>query len=608
EAQLALRKGVAYRPRLVKAQALPPPVGGAWKLDTAAKGSLDNLALVGTEVDTALAAGQIRVRVGAAGLNTGDLEVASGAVVGEGLGLEAAGVVIEVGADVTTWGVGDAVMGLFPANGFASTAVTDQDMVVAVPVGWSWEQAASVPVAFLTAYVGLVQIGGLAAGQAVLIHAGAGGVGQAAIQIAVHVGAQVYATAHPDKQHILEQLGVAPERIASSRSLDFADQFRVVAGGRGMDVVLNSLAGEFVDASLGLVAAGGRFVEIGKTDIRAVEQVAAAYPGIGYHPYDLASASAQELQAAWAVLTQWFADGVLAPLPTTGYGLVRAVQAFKDMSQARHSGKIVLLPPPVLDPEGAVLITGGTGMLGAVFAEHLITAYGVRHVVLASRRGPGAPGAESLRQRLCELGAQVDLVACDVSERAQLAAVLEQVRAQRRLSAVIHAGGVLDDGVVSELSGGQLDAVLAAKADAAWYLHELTVDTGLDAFILFSSVAAVLGAAGQANYAAANAFLDALAQHRRRHGLPATSLAWGYWDTPSGMTAHLSVEDRARITTSGLAPISIETGLGLFDAALSQQQPMLVASPISASALAAQARRNTLPAVLSGLTHTRRQA
>ncbi len=228
-----------------------------------------------------------------------------------------------------------------------------------------------------------------------------------------------------------------------------------------------------------------------------------------------------------------FAAGVLKPLPTTSYGLLNAPQAFRDMSQARHTGKIVLIPPAVLDPEGTVLITGGTGMLGAIFAEHLVTRYGIEHLLLVSRSGPDAPGASELQQRLTGLGAQVAITACDTSNPAELAAALDTIAASHPLTAVIHAAGVLDDAVVTELSPQQLDAVLAAKADAAWHLHHLTADRDLAAFVLFSSAAGILGSPGQANYAAANAFLDALARHRHHTQRRATSVAWGYWQTPS---------------------------------------------------------------------------
>jgi NAD(P)-dependent dehydrogenase (short-subunit alcohol dehydrogenase family) len=237
------------------------------------------------------------------------------------------------------------------------------------------------------------------------------------------------------------------------------------------------------------------------------------------------------------------------------------------MSQARHTGKIVLIPPAVLDPEGTVLITGGTGMLGAIFAEHLVTRHGIEHLLLLSRSGPDAPGASELQQRLGRLGAQVAIAACDTSDPAALAAALDAIPASHPLTAVIHAAGVLDDAVVTDLSPQQLDAVLAAKSDAAWHLHHLTADRDLAAFVLFSSAAGILGSPGQANYAAANAFLDALARHRDHTQRRGTSVAWGYWQTPSGMTAHLNTTDVTRLTSTGLTPITSEHGLALFDAA-----------------------------------------
>ena len=606
EPQLALRHGSAFLPRLTRARALTPPPTACWKLDTTGKGDLANLALLPTDPATELAPGQIRVAIRAAGLNFHDVVVALGAIADDGLGGEAAGVIIDTAPDVTTFRAGDAVMGLFPHNAFAPTAITDHRLVVAVPPGWSFAQAASVPVAFLTAYITLVDVAGLAEGQRVLVHAGAGGVGQAAIQIAGHLGAEVYATAHPNKQRVLEHRGVPRGRIASSRTLDFVAAFGAASGGPGMDVVLNSLSGQFVDGSLDLLAPGGYFVEIGKTDIRSSGEIAAAHPGITYHPFDLLATAPEHLHAALTTLAGMFASGALEPLPTTSYGLAHAARAFRDMSQARHTGKIVLQPPAVLDPDGTVLITGGTGTLGGVFAEHLVTAYGVRHLLLVSRRGPAAPGAAELQERLSRLGAEVTITACDISDADQLGALLQAIPAEHRLRAVIHATGVLDDVVVTALTGEQLDAVLAAKADAAWHLHHLTRHAELDAFVVFSSAAGVLGPAGQANYAAANAFCDALALHRRgeQH---ATSLAWGYWQG-TGMTGHLSASEQARLTRGGLIPISAEQGLALFDAALLQQQPYLVVSPFNAAALARQARQHTLPAILSGLTRVRPHA
>ncbi|QUR69261.1 SDR family NAD(P)-dependent oxidoreductase [Mycobacterium spongiae] len=608
EPHLAVRDGVVFLPRLSPARALTAPPTPDWQLMTTGKGDLANLELTPVQPATTLASGQIRVQIRAAGLNFHDVVVALGAITDEGLGVEAAGVVIDTADDVVGVQPGDAVMGLFPNNAFAPTAITDHRMVVAVPSGWSYSQAASIPVAFLTAYTTLVDIAQLCAGQRVLIHAGAGGVGQAAIQLASHLGAEVFATAHPSKHHLLRHLGIGDDHIASSRDLDFVEKFSALTGERGMDVVLNSLRGEFVDASLQLLGSQGCFIEIGKTDVRGADDITAAHPNVGYHVYDLATIPAPQLHQTWPALVDMLNRGVLTALPTTSYGLLRAAHAFRDMSQGRHSGKIVLLPPPVLDPQGTVLITGGTGTLGAVFAEHLVTTHGVRHLLLTSRRGASAPHADELAQRLTELGADVRIAACDSANPTELAALLESIPTEHRLTAVVHTAVVLDDAVVTELTPTQLDTVLAAKADAAWHLHHLTQHHDLAAFVLFSSVAATLGAPGLANYAAANAVLDALAHHRHHHQQPATSLAWGYWQTPSGMTAHLDTRDQTRFTRIGMTPISIDHGLALFDTALSYQHPNLVPAPLNPTALAALAERHSLPPMLSALITSRPHA
>ena len=379
--------------------------------------------------------------------------------------------------------------------------------------------------------------------------------------------------------------------------------------GRAWTSCSTASAGEFVDASLQLLPRGGSFIEIGKTDIRAAGDIAAAHPGVDYQAYDLASAPAESLQPAWTALTELFAAGVLKPLPTTSYGLLNAPQAFRDMSQGMHTGKIVLIPPAMLDPEGTVLITGGTGMLGALFAEHLVTHYGIKHLLLVSRSGPAASGAAELQQRLTQLGAQVTITACDTANATELAAVLRQhsrsASVDRRHPRRRASWTTLR---WPNMTADQLDAVLAAKADAAWHLHRLTADRDLAAFVLFSSAAGILGSPGQANYAAANAFLDALARHRHHTQPQATSVAWGYWQTPSGMTAHLNTTDLTRLTRTGLTPITNEHGLALFDAALTSQRPNLLASPFNTAALTRHARHNALAPILSTLTTSRPRA
>jgi acyl transferase domain-containing protein/short-subunit dehydrogenase/acyl carrier protein len=232
-------------------------------------------------------------------------------------------------------------------------------------------------------------------------------------------------------------------------------------------------------------------------------------------------------------------------------------------------------------PDSVVLVTGGTGVLGAALARHLVRAHGVGHLVLTSRRGPDAPGARDLVDELTGMGASVRVVACDVADRDAVRAVLAGL--DRPLTAVVHTAGVLDDGTFTGLTAEQVELVLRTKVDSAWHLHDLAGD--LDAFVLYSSLAGLIGTSGQANYAAANTSLDALARHRRDLGLPATSLAWGLWSQASGMTGHLDGADHARLARDGLAAIDTEAGLVAFDAAVAADRPVLAVTPLDLEAL-----------------------
>ncbi|MFD7248027.1 thioester reductase domain-containing protein, partial [Streptomyces massasporeus] len=252
----------------------------------------------------------------------------------------------------------------------------------------------------------------------------------------------------------------------------------------------------------------------------------------------------------------------------------------------------------VWDPDGTVLITGGTGSLGAHFARHLVTDHGVRHLLLVSRRGPEAPGAAELCSELRALGAAVTVSAADVADRTALAEVLASVPAAHPLRGVVHTAGVLDDGVVASQTPERLDAVLRPKADAAWNLHELTRDASLTAFVLFSSVAAAVGGPGQSTYAAANAHLDALARHRAASGLPATSIAWGLWEQATGLTGGLTETDLKRIARSGFRTVPQELGTALFDLALDTGRPYLVATPLDIPVLR---RQPQVPVLLRSL-------
>ncbi|MFJ8043916.1 type I polyketide synthase [Kitasatospora sp. NPDC096147] len=251
------------------------------------------------------------------------------------------------------------------------------------------------------------------------------------------------------------------------------------------------------------------------------------------------------------------------------------------------------------DPAGTVLVTGGTGTLGGLFARHLVVEHGVRHLLLTSRRGERAPGVAELTSELTGLGARVTVAACDTADRAALAALLAAIPADHPLTGVVHAAGTSDDGLIDGMTAERLSSVLRPKVDAAWHLHELTRDLGLSAFVLFSSLAGVIGGAGQSNYAAANTFLDALAEHRAGLGLPATSVAWGLWAQTGSMGEHLDQADLDRIARAGYPPIVSEQGLAMLDLALGLSRASAVAAPLDLQALREQPR--PAPAVLAGL-------
>jgi acyl transferase domain-containing protein/acyl carrier protein len=585
EAQVAVRGGQVLVPRLARATAglpIPTDVGRAaaeatgWRLECTGRGTVENLALVPADAGTRpLAAGEVRVELRAAGVNFRDVLNVLGMYPGDAglLGLEGAGVVREVGAGVSNLRPGDRVMGLF-SGAFGPLAVTDARLLIPVPDGWSMAQAAAAPVVYLTAWYALVVLAELGPGESVLIHAAAGGVGIAAVRLARHLGAEVFGTASPSKWSVLRGLGLNGSRVASSRTVEFEDAFRTATGGRGVDVVLDSLAGEFVDASLRLAAGpGGRFVEMGKTDIRDPARVAADHGGLSYQAFDLLDCAPDLIAEMFAALSELFGRGILRPLPVACWDIRRAPEAFRYLSQARNVGKVVLTVPSA-PRGGTVLVTGASGALGGLVARHLAATGAAESLVLLSRRGTAAPGAARLAAEVAEAGVGVRVVAGDAADRAGLSAVIAAIGEPTPLRGVVHAAGVLDDAVIGSLTPDMIEAVMRPKVDAAWNLHELTSDLDLDRFTLFSSVAGIWGNPGQGNYASANTVLDALAARRRRAGLVATSLAWGPWDldptrtgATGGMAGTLSPADRLRLARQGLAPLSAADGLALLDVA-----------------------------------------
>ncbi|MYW58228.1 SDR family NAD(P)-dependent oxidoreductase, partial [Streptomyces sp. SID8370] len=610
EFQLAVRDGGVYAPRLVRADAAPevlvPPADTEfWRLDVRGSGTLGNLALLpAPEAGAALEPGEVRVAVRAAGLNFRDVLVGLGMYPGDEarIGGEAAGVVLEVGTGVTSVAVGDRVTGLFPLGAIGPVAVTDHRWVTRMPQGWTFTDAAVLPVVFLTAYYGLRDLADARVGESLLVHAATGGVGIAALQLAQHWGLEVYGTASRPKWEVLRGLGVDDARIASTRTLDFEERYRELTDGRGFDVVLNSLAQEFTDASLRLVAPGGRFLEMGKTDIRDAAEVRERYGDVTYTAYDLMRVEPERVQEMLVELVGLFEAGVLRRLPVTAWDVSHAPEALRHLSQARHTGKAVLTLPAPPDPEGTVLITGGTGALGSLLARHLVTHHGARHLILTSRRGPHAPGATQLHHELTTHGAHIRIETCDTTNPHHLTQLLDTIPTNHPLTTVIHTAGTTHDTPLHTQTPTHLTTTLHPKAHTAWHLHTHTQTHPLTHFLLYSSLSGLTGTPGQANYAAANTFLDALAHHRHTQGQPATSLAWGLWDERSALTEKLGEADLARMARDGVLPLSNDEGLALFDAALAGRQPLAVGAGLDLAALRARARAGSLPPLFRELT------
>jgi acyl transferase domain-containing protein len=579
ESQVAIRDGIRRVARLVARPARPTGAGPDdeaqmqyWTIP--ARGDLRDLACVRAP-RRAPGPGEVEIRVRAAGINFRDVLNALGLLSEHAgpIGLECAGEVIRLGDGVQGFAPGDLVMGMASPS-FASHVTTRAELVVPVPAALSAVEAATAPVAFLTAEYGLSDLAKLSAGESVLIHAAAGGVGLAAVQIAQRAGATVYATAgSPEKRTFLQRLGV--QHVFDSRSLRFVDDIMACTEGRGVDVVLNSLNGEFIAASVSVLAPGGRFLEIGKRDIWDLPTMRQTRPDVAYWAYDLSRNLVEDpplIPRLLRQIAQRLASGELRPLPSSVFPLDEATQAFRHMARARHIGKVVLTVGGTsatvserragdltLRPDATYLVSGGRGGIGLHLAEWLV-GQGARRLALLGRTEPSAAAREALA-RMEQAGAHVVMAQVDVNEPDAVARIVDQLgRGGYPVRGVFHCAGVLDDGVLAQQSWERFVRVMTPKVDGAWNLHQATRHLSLDWFVLFSSASSLFGAAGQGNYAAGNAFLDALAHYRRAQGQPALSVNWGAW-SGGGMATSLDREHRERWRRQGMGLIDPETGL-----------------------------------------------
>ena len=561
--EVALRDGHRYVNRLVR---VPPSVGGvlaveprgtvvdlngggAVRLRIDQPGRLDALSVHAVK-RVPPQDGQVEVRVVAAGLNFADVLKAMGvypALDGDApvIGGECVGYVTARGCHVDSVEVGQRVIALGPGT-FGSHLTTLADLVVPVPDAVSDGEAAALGLAYLTAWHALCEVGRLAPGERVLIHSATGGVGLAAVSIAKMIGARIYTTAgSAAKRELLSGLGV--EYVGDSRSVEFAEEILDATDGYGVDVVLNSLSGEAIRRGVQILAAGGRFVELGKSDVFADAQLglASLAKSASFAVVDLdlnLRLQPRRYRRLLQDILGRLLDGELQMLPVTEFGLDDAVDAFRLMASATHVGKIVISipadgsiaavapppPQPLVRGDGGYIVVGGMGGLGFVVARWL-AQQGAGMVVLNGRSSPSAEVAAAIAD-MNAAGSRVQVITGDIAEPATAVRLVAAVEdAGLRPAGVLHSATVLVDEIALNMSQPAAARVFAPKVAGSWWLHQATAHLDLDWWLTFSSAASLFGSPGQGAYAAANSWVDGLVAYRRSRGLPAIGINWGPW-------------------------------------------------------------------------------
>jgi len=595
EAEQRLTASGRLVPRLAAALPPGPPPAGPRRLEVAAPGQLGSLAWeAAPELGAAPGPGEVVLRIAAAGLNFRDVMWAQGLLpeeallpgfAGPGLGMEAAGVVEAVGAGVALR-PGQAVFGFAP-QALATRAITQAAALAPLPRGLGMAEAASLPVAFLTAIHALEGLARIQPGERVLIHGGAGAVGLAALQIALAAGARVAVTAGTEARRAFLRAAGA-EVALNSRDGSFAERLRAIwpaPPGEGcVDICLNSLSGEAMERSLGLMAPFGRFLELGKRDFAEARRVALRpmRRNVAWFAVDVDEVARHRPALAsrmLASLATRLEDGAIRPLPTRVYGPAQAEEAFRQLQAGGHIGKLVITPPPELAeaathdwrPKGTVVVVGGTAGFG-LEAACWLAQRGIRYIALVSRRGPATPGAAEALARLRALGADAHVTQADAADPGALAAALDGIRAgMPPIEGVVHAAAVFADGVAARLDPAAVAAVWAAKATVAENLDRLTRDDALRLFLLFSSATVPIGSPGQAAYVAANAAIEALARRRHAAGWPALAVQWGpiadagvlAGDTPgaAALSQRLGATAMSAAEALGALPALLASGL-----------------------------------------------
>ncbi|MGH8557675.1 MAG: SDR family NAD(P)-dependent oxidoreductase, partial [Methylococcales bacterium] len=552
ENEVAYRYRQRFAPRLRKAERplqwqdnCRSSAAPSFRLQIAQAGAINNLRLQQIEL-ARLQPTQVEVEVHAAALNFRDVMKTLGLYPTDDggdtlLGDECSGVVSAIGSEVGNVSVGDEAIVIGNGN-FAARIITESRFLMPKPKHLTYQEATTLPVVFLTVYYALHHLGQIQKGDRILIQAAAGGVGQAAVQIAKHAGAEVFVTAgNQEKRELLKSLGA--DHIMNSRNLAFADQVKALTNGTGVDIVLNSLAGDAIAKGIDCLAPYGRFLELGKMDIYQNNKIGlwAFRKNLVFYAIDLGSLMRDKpdlLRSILHTVHDLVERRVLKPLPHRTFPVSRVKEAFRFMAQGRHIGKVVIsmrerhipvYPLPSrrvhFDRQGGYLITGGYGGFGLILARWIGEKGGT--VILVGRSG----GDEKAKQTVAELRAAGIVVVteqADVADASQVAELAQRCREQYPpLKGIFHAAMVMDDGIILQLNADRFEKVMAPKVQGVWNLHQAFNEPSLDYFILFSSFSSIVGNAGQSNYVAANFFLDMFAHYRRSLGLPAMAINWG---------------------------------------------------------------------------------
>jgi len=605
EPEIVIGSDGIFAPRLRVADAQYNEEGGAQKL-CFTSGRLGSLAWTSVSIPVP-GPDDIVVAPRAAGLNFRDVMYALGVLpeealeagfAGASLGMEAAGIVVATGKDVKGFQTGDEVI-CFAPHCFDSHIVTPAKAAVHKPRQIGFEEAATIPTAFFTVQYALEYLARTRKGERVLIHGAAGGVGLAAIQVAQHLGAEIFVTVGTtEKRQLVMKLGIPADRIFDSRSLHFADDIMHVTNGEGVDVVLNSLAGEAIYRNLGLLRPFGRFLELGKRDFYENNRIGLKFfrNNLTYFGIDADQLMVERPELAqdlFADLIKRFEDGIYTPLPYRAFDAARISDAFRLMQKSGHTGKIIVRPPlaPVpslrrqhpdftVRPDASVFVSGGLSGFGLATARWF-AAKGAGGLVLAGRSGPSSPEAKLAVAELEALGVKVIARACDVTNIDSVTALFDEAEsAGVPVRGIIHAAAVFDDATLESLSSNQYQRVIEPKILGGLTLHNASLGREIDFFVFYSSITTAFGNPGQANYVAANSFLEALAQHRRAQNLPAQAIGWGAIGDAGYLARNETIRDQLAAKL-GADPLTTDGAMAFLEELLSGGQTNLYAGDIN---------------------------